>query len=69
VPGLRAKASVLPRDGLFNARIVEYSPRLRIAAAAAIVLTPGTHLCNPQDIARLAAQIGICGFAVESTSS
>jgi fructose-1-phosphate kinase PfkB-like protein len=66
---VRAKASVRPRDGLFTSRIVEYLLRLGIAAGAAIVLTPGTDLCNPQDIARLAAQIGVCGFAVESTSS
>jgi 6-phosphofructokinase 2 len=52
--------------GLSTGRTVEDSFRLGIAAGAATVLTPGTDLCHPQEIARLAAQIGLHGFEVEA---
>ena len=54
--------------GLVTGRTIEDSFRLGIAAGAATVLTPGTDLCHPQDVARLAAQIGVHEFVVESST-
>lgn len=44
-------------SALVGGRDLEYAVRLGVAAGTAAVLTPGTELCDPVDVARLVDQV------------